>query len=185
MEITLKAGDSLQIPEGYKAIVKGESVEIEKAQKFKDGDVLVVVIGNVECPFIFFKASNGFCYYHFMLRPNGEINRSWFFNISILEYARHATELEKQLLFYTLKENGYQWNAEEKQVEKTRWRAKYGERYFTTTIFGQPHSFYERNDEYDKTHYDAYAYFHTEEQAEEAARRVKETLRKYHEEIGE
>ena len=28
-------------------------------------------------------------------------------------------------------------------------------------------------------------YFHTEEQTKEAARRVKETLRKYHEEIGE
>ena len=28
-------------------------------------------------------------------------------------------------------------------------------------------------------------YFHTKEQAEEAARRVKEVLRKFHEEIGE
>ena len=125
MKVELQCGDSITIPEGCKAIVKDGCVKIEKEEKeeqeeqeFKDGDVLVVIIGDVVCPFIFFKTSNGFCYYHFMLRPNGEINRSWFFNISILEYARHATELEKRLLFYTLKENGYQWNAEGKRVEK-------------------------------------------------------------------
>lgn len=33
--------------------------------------------------------------------------------------------------------------------------------------------------------YDALNYFRIKEQNEEAARRVRETLRKYHEEIGE
>lgn len=37
----------------------------------------------------------------------------------------------------------------------------------------------------DDAHYNAFSYFRTEEQGEEAARCVKETLRKHHEEIGE
>ena len=53
MKVKLKCGDSITIPEGCKAIVKGESVEIEQAQKFKDGDVLVVVIDRCGMPFHF------------------------------------------------------------------------------------------------------------------------------------
>lgn len=63
--------------------------------------------------------------------------------------------------------------------------SKKNKKYFTTTIEGRIHKFYECNDKYDNTLYDAYAYFRTGEQAKEAAKRVKETLRKYHEEIGE
>ena len=43
----------------------------------------------------------------------------------------------------------------------------------------------ETNVSFDKELWDSFNYFRTEEQAEEAAKRVKETLRKYHEEIGE
>lgn len=130
MKVKLKCGDSITIPKGCKAIIKGESVEIAKAQKFKDGDVLVVVIDDVACPFIFFKTSTEFCCYHIMLRPNGEISRTWFFDISKLVYTRHATEEEKRQLFDKMKEKGWQWNAEEKRVEKIRWRAKGKELYY-------------------------------------------------------
>ena len=97
----------------------------------------------------------------------------------------HATEEEKQLLFYTLKEKGYQWNAEEKRVEKIRWRATKGEDYhfinadLSISIIGDTYS------SLDNEFWGTFNYFRTEKQAEEAARRVKETLRKYHEEIGE
>ena len=40
-------------------------------------------------------------------------------------------------------------------------------------------------DEIDTKLYDSGNYFRTKEQAEEIAKRVKETLRKFHEEIGE
>lgn len=50
---------------------------------------------------------------------------------------------------------------------------------------GGIHSFEERNDECDNSFYKAFNYFRTEEQDREAAKRVRETLRKYHEEIGE
>lgn len=53
MEITLKAGDSLQIPEGCKAVIKDnvlvfekEKKEEAKTQEFKDGDVLTSLFDN-------------------------------------------------------------------------------------------------------------------------------------------
>lgn len=56
MEVKLKAGDSLQIPEGCKAIVKDGSVVFEKenVQEFKDGDILAYEdYSNYPCPFIY------------------------------------------------------------------------------------------------------------------------------------
>lgn len=91
----------------------------------------------------------------------------------------------RQLLFDKMKEQGLLWNAEEKKVEKIRWRAKKGEEYhFMNTDLTTVKST-ELGDDVDTNRYDALNYFHTEEQTSEAAKRVKETLRKYHEEIGE
>lgn len=84
-----------------------------------------------------------------------------------------------------MKEKGLKWNAEEKKVKKIRWRAKKGEEYrFMNTDFTTVCTT-ELGDDVDTNRYSALNYFHTQEQAEEAAKRVKETLRKYHEEIGE
>ena len=193
MKVELQCGDSFTIPEGCKAIVKDGSVIIEKGEKnetqeFKDGDVLVLVVNGKRCNTFIYKSTDkrGFHYYYVGLDVCNQISISespsnrWSNND--LSY---STEEEKQLLFDKMKEQGLKWNAEEKRVEKIRWRAKEEEEYFTTTIEGRIHKFYERNDEYDNTLYDIYAYFRTEEQTKEAAKRVKETLRKYHEEIGE
>lgn len=98
---------------------------------------------------------------------------------------RHATEEEKKEFFDMMKESGYRWNADDKRVESIWWRAKYGEKYFVVRMDGGIYSFEEYNDECDNSHYNAFNYFRTEEHDREAARRVKETLRKYHEEIGE
>lgn len=203
MKVELQCGDTITIPEGCKAIVKDGSVVFEKEEKeeaktqdFKDGDVLTSLFDN-KVVFIFKEDEskqkyNKNDYYVCHIYVSSSIG----YTIEVptkdsLSFCGHkdevrlATNKEKQFLFDKMKEQGLLWNAGEKRVEKIRWRAKYGEKYFTTSICGQIRSFYERNEEYDNTHYDAYAYFRTEEQTEEAARRVKETLRKYHEEIGE
>ncbi len=96
-----------------------------------------------------------------------------------------ATEEEKQLLFDKMKEQGLRWNAEEKKVEKIRWRAKKGEKYFSINTDIQVCTFLDNNGVCDNAFYDALNYFRTKAQAEEGAKSVKETLRKYHEEIGE
>ena len=185
MEIKLQCGDTITIPEGCKAIVKGESVEIEKAQKFKDGDVLVVVIDNVECPFIFFNTTEDRCWHHVCLYPDGEIRRTWFFYRSRLANARFATEEEKRQLFDKMKEKGWLWNAEKKCVELNRWRAKKGEEYYTINSVMEISQLIERGDSCDNGLWNALNCFRTQKQATEAARRIREALRQYHEEIGE
>lgn len=181
-------GDKIIIPEGWKAIVKDGSVVFEKIQEFKDGDILTYAdYSDYRCPFIykntdtrgrhqFYAGVN--CAGRIILSDDAE--KRW--GDGVLQ---HATEEEKQLLFAKMKEQGLRWNAEEKRVEKIRWRAEKGQEYHFLSNGLTEGSATETNVSFDKELWDSFNYFHTEEQAEEAARRVKETLRKYHEKIGE
>lgn len=193
MEVILKAGDSLQIPQGCKAVIKDGSVIIEKgekdeAQEFKDGDVLVLVVNGKRCNAFIYKSTDkrGFHYYYVGLDVCNQISISespsnrWSNND--LSY---STEEEKQLLFDKMKERGLLWNAEEKRVEKIRWRAEDGKEYYYVGNQGFLMVDTESGHTADENRCEFGNYFRTSEQDKEAARRVKETLRKYHEEIGE
>ena len=185
MKVELQCGDTITIPEGCKVIVKGGSVVFKKEKKkenrkknFKEGDVLHSILGNT---MLIFKATGSDNREDFESHYNNTRRNNKHWNI----YAfRHATEDEKQFLFNKMKKQGLQWNAEEKRVEKIRWRAGIGEEYFSFDIALRVQQFIEANDTYNNAVYDALNYFRTKEQNEEAARRVKETLRKYHEELG-
>lgn len=203
MEIKLQCGDTITIPDGCKAIIKDGSVVFEKEEKeeaktqdFKDGDVLTSLFDN-KVVFIFKEDeskqkdnTNGYYVCHIY------VSSSIGYTIEVptkdsLSFCGHkdevrlATNKEKQFLFDKMKEQGLLWNAEAKRVEKIRWRVKEGDKY---------HYISSTLEVSDTTYYDCYAHrlhvenyncFHTQEQTKEAARRVKETLRKYHEEIGE
>ena len=84
-----------------------------------------------------------------------------------------------------MKEQGLRWNAEEKKVEKIRWRAPEKCKYWYCTIDFNAAKTADYRYELDHRMNKYGNYFRTEEQAKEAGKRVKETLRKYHEEIGE
>lgn len=188
MEVKLKAGDSLNIPDGCKAVIKDDVVVFEKEQEFKDGDILAHLnYLNYRCPFIYKGTDkNGFHKYYIGLDV---LNCITLPNCTDARWGngtlRHATEEEKQLLFDKMKEQGFKWNAEEKRVEKIRWRAEEGRGYYSIDTDIEVYKYFEGNDACDNKFYDASNYFRTKEQAEEAAKRVKEVLRKYHEEITE
>lgn len=188
MEVKLKAGDSLNIPEGCKAVIKDNVVVFEREQEFKDGDILAYAgYTNYHCPFIY-KGTDAMGLYQFYIGVNC-VEEICLPNCTDARWGngtlRYATEEEKQLLFDKMKEQGLKWNAEEKKVEKIRWRAKKGEEYrFMNTDFTTVYTT-ELGDDIDTKRYNALNYFHTKEQAEEAAKRIKEVLYKYHEEIGE
>ena len=198
MKVELKCGDSITIPKGCKAIVKDGSVVFEKeeVQEFKDGDVLTSLFDN-KVVFIFKEDEskqkyNKNDYYVCHIYVSSSIG----YTIEVptkdsLSFCGHkdevrlATNKEKQFLFDKMKEQGLLWNAEEKRVEKIRWRAKRREEYYfmntdLTTVKSS-----ELDDDADTNRHAALNYFRTKEQTNEAARRVKETLRLYHEEIGE
>ena len=193
--IEIKAhGGKIIIPEGYKAVVKDGIVTVEKEEKvqdFKDGDVLTSRFDN-KVVFIFKEDEskqkdnkNGYYVCHTADYVIDVSTKDSLLFCGYKKDVRLATEEEKQLLFAKMKEQGLKWNAEEKRVEKIRWEAKDGEKY---------HYVFSTIEVNDTTHCNRLAdrlrvgngnCFRTEEQAEEAARRVKETLRKFHEEIGE
>lgn len=185
MKVDFQCGDTITIPKGCKAVVKDGSVVFEKEEKeevqeFKDGDVLCDTLNNV---ILIFKAMHNHARSSFDSHYN---NKGWSNERWNIEFFHHATEEEKQLLFDKMKEQGLKWNAEEKKVEKARWRAKRGEHYsLLDRITLKADCYIESFDEIDTKLYDSGNYFRTKEQAEEAAKRVKETLRNYHEEIGE
>ena len=189
MEVTLKAGDSLNIPEGCKAVIKDGSVVFEKGekeevQKFKDGDVLVAIVDDIAHPFIFFKTSENCCWYHACLYPNGEIYRAWFFR-STLANVRFATQEEKRQLFDKIREKGRESNAEKQSVDLIRWKAKEGEPVYFLNLH-QDESIVSKGVPASVDYlWNTYNYFRTQEQTIEAAKRVQEALRQYHEEIGE
>lgn len=200
MKVELQCGDTITIPEGCKAIVKDGSVVFEKeeqteekkeVQEFKDGDVLVDDFKNPLFPFKIImiykgtKSEDG-CYECYIHRDTeGDLGRDVSCCNSPLSKVRHATEAEKEELFDLMKEKGLRWNAGEKRVEKIRWRSEKCENYYflnsdlSISIMGDTYS--SMDDEF----WGTFNYFRTEKQAEEAAKRVKEALRKYHEEIGE
>jgi hypothetical protein len=116
-------------------IEDGVMVVLPKVEKFepKDGDV--VTYFNDDKPTVYIYKSghkyNTFFYAAYSssldscLLGKGEhlsMNRS---------DIRPATEEEKKLLFDKLKEEGYEWDAEKKEVVKIKWKPSYkGEYYF-------------------------------------------------------
>ena len=184
MKVKFKCGDSITIPDGCKAIVKGKSVvfdkeEKEELQEFKDGDVLHSTLDDL---MLIFKATHnhGRSYFDSHYNNKGSGDEHW--NI---EFFRHATEEEKSEFFDKMKEQGLQWNAEEKRVEKIRWRAKKDGDYYFIDINLTVKSIDDTYSTFDNGLWNALNYFHTEEYTAEAAKRVREALRQYHEEIGE
>lgn len=203
MKVELQCGDTITIPDGCKATIKDGSVVFEKEEKeeaktqdFKDGDVLTSLFDN-KVVFIFKEDEskqkyNKNDYYVCNIYVSSSIG----YTIEVptkdsLSFCGHkdevrlATNKEKQFLFNKMKENGLQWNAEEKRVEKIRWRADVGEEYYFINSSLDVLKIEECWSVLCGEHYLASNYFHTKEQAEEAARRVREALRQYHEEIGE
>lgn len=188
MKVELQCGDTIAIPEGCKAVIKGGKVVFEKEQTFKDGDILTTAYPLYpDCPFIY-KGTDEDNFHQFYIG----VDCSGCIIISDYEdkrwgngTLRYATEEEKQLLFDKMKEDGLRWNAEEKRVEKIRWKAEDGERYLCVGSQGNLVACKDDGYQVDENLYEFGNYFRTRKQATEAAKRIKEVLRKYHEEIGE
>lgn len=188
MKVELQAGDIITIPEGCKAVIKDGCVVFEREQEFKNGDILVSIVnGHRHNAFIYKNTDiRGFHSYYIGLNMDNLISIDNSDSKWGNAYLSYATESEKQQLFDLMNKEGLKWNAEEKRVEKIRGRAKRGEYYFLLDRMTLKADCYiECFDEIDTKLYDSGNYFRTKEQAEEIAKRVKETLRKFHEEIGE
>lgn len=182
MGMKIQAGDTITIPEGFKAIVRGRSVIFEKeeeVQEFKDGDVLHSTYDDT---ILIFKAMHAQArsYFDSYYNNKGLGNERW--NIELF---RHATEEEKHTFFESMKERGLFWNTDKKIVEKIRWRAKRNEIYYYVKEDLTTANTIETFNPCDNKRWDDFNYFKVEGQAEVAAKRMRKTLQQYHDEIGE
>jgi hypothetical protein len=184
MEIKFKQGDSVAIPEGCKAVIKDGVVVFEK--DFKDGDILADHSNGGNIIFIYkgIRTESGSYLNYVMLDGFGyiETNHSCCNAPNPISIIELATEEEKQLLFDKMEEQGLRWNAEEKRVEKIRWVAKDGGKYYVVNNFGHVVADKESGFNIDRLRWAFGNYFHTQEQAEQAADAVKMALMKFHEE---
>lgn len=187
MKVELQCGDTIAIPNGCKAQINGNEIVVEKEKKsedFKRGDILVSLSNEIILVDDYdFKEGHLYSFVH--VDRSGQLSKEPYFQWNEWHDWRFATDEEKQLLFDKMKEQGLRWNDEEKRVEKIRWRAEYDEEYYYVGNQGIVIVDKENGYSADKIKHEFGNYFRTYEQAEEAANRVKETLRKYHEEMGE
>lgn len=179
MKVELQAGDTITIPDGCKATIKDNQIAIEEQKEFKDGDIVISEYSKRVLIFSSYEKHDKGLFINYFDGVN-DPDSGWF-----TSSFRLATEEEKQLLFDKMEEQGLKWNAEEKRVEKVRWRAEDGKSYYYVGNQGILMVDTEDGHIADKNRYEFSNYFRTSEQAEEAAKRVKEVLHKFHEEIGE
>lgn len=128
MEIKLSAGDRINIPENCQARIEDNQIIIEEKKdeqkdEFKDGDILrSVQTGTI----VIFKSyednlKDSFCSHY---NSSNDSNFCW----SPVAF-RKTTEEEKQAFFDELWAKSLRWDAETKEMEKIRKRAKIGESY--------------------------------------------------------
>ena len=186
MEIILNCGDKINIPDGCKAEIKDGVITIEREVKeFKDGDILTS--NTMDCVLIYrnrgMRRLPEAAYYHcYATRERlcvaDDDRNSFFGNVNSFHL---ATEEGKQFLFKKMAERRLWWNAEEKRVEKIRWRAKKSQSYFFIDKDINSMEEEESGDAIDDILWRKFNYFRTQEQAEKAAKLVKTTLKKFHE----
>ena len=180
MEIILNCGDKINIPDGCKAEIKDGVITIEKEKStFKKGD-FVTSIGGTRMGIVYECREN-----------NGDpvICMHWDNDSKLGEFKKRrakifhlATEEERQTITAKMAEQNLRWNAEKKECEWIRWRAKDGEEY--CYVGNQGIIMVDKEDGHcaDKNRHEFGNYFRTREQAEEAAELIKATLKKFHEE---
>lgn len=179
MEIKLNAGDRINIPENCKATIEDNQIIIEEKKdeqkdEFKDGDILrSVQTGTI----VIFKSyednlKDSFCSHY---NSSNDSNFCW----SPVAF-RKTTEYEKQKFFDELKAKGLRWNAETKQMEKIRERAKYGKSYLYIEGKCKVVEVYDNRDAIDNANWEIGNYYRINEieQAEADAKAIRAIFEK-------
>lgn len=187
MEIKFTQGDSVAIPKGCTAEIKDGVITFTPKQEFKDGDILIDDVkpnhDDTHKIMMIYKGSKDLSgayrsYIHrdligFLIKDDSCCNVD---DCKI----RLATEEEKQELFDAMKEQGLYWNAEEKRVEKIRYRAKKYDTYWFIDSSCCARMTAEDGIGRDNEHYESGNYFRNEEDAERFLEILRESLRKFH-----
>lgn len=167
---------TIELKEGQTARIVGSTIIIEDAFEPKDGD-FVTLDDNWVSIYKSPSATGFISDYVGVGLPGCGYNTSWdkgTIGRSISKSIRPSTESEKQTLLDALDKEGLRWNAEEKRVEKKRWRAKMGEEYWRLSDRLTSAVSEESQHTIDNDRFKVGNYFQTEEEADAFAQKVRE-----------
>ena len=142
----------------------------------KDGDVITCTNDVCTYTLILKEVKSNRVYHHAVLLDDGFFETDdWISYVN----PRPATEEEKKKLFDKLVENGWEWDADKKQIVKLKWKPKYKEFYFKI-IFEHaviiPFRTYWTDDICDKAYYQKGWVFKTKEECQAFCKRLNQAL---------
>ena len=193
MEVKIKQGNEMidaTIEMGDGVMVVSPKEEKVDVTKFKDGDVITCgseCDGGLSWTFIlkgeidYFHDDYKFAEEYVSLDSNGSFEVGSYSDA--IKWFRPATEGEKQELFDKLKEEGYEWDAERKELVKLKWMPKCYDIYYFPCLkpdggkvefFTKSHTYLEEL--FDKNIINAGWYFETKEECQVFCDKLNETL---------
>ena len=191
MEIKIKTKEGLV--DASIEIVNGIMIvspkELPNCSNFKDGDIIVCDWSNSEWICILkgevdtIGSTRYFVedYCGMFFKGQGSDKEVWI-EASYSDSAtfiRLATEKEKKKLFDKLKEEGYEWDAEKKEIVKLKWKPLFGQLYHRPSLYGaeiKVSKIYWREDEVDKGYYNKGWCFKTKEECQAFCDKLNEAI---------
>lgn len=140
MEVKIKQGSemldaTIEMVDGV-IVVSPKEMKLD-VTKFKDGDVLTGGFednGGLSWTFILKGEIENFYNNYKFAKEYVSLDSNDSFEISsysdAIELVRYATEEEKKKLFDKLKEEGYEWKPDTKELVKLKWKPKVGDKYY-------------------------------------------------------
>lgn len=137
MEVKIKIGD--EMIDAKIVMMNGNMIVSPKVEKFKPKEVKymykvgeVIFVRSIYKHIVIYKESaNGYLYsYVDLVEGLLDIDDTPVCNECDITEIRPATEEEKKKLFDKLAEEGWEWDADKKELVKLKWKPKIGEAYY-------------------------------------------------------
>ena len=179
MEVKIKNGE--EMIDATIEMVDGVMVVSPKVEKYmyKEGDVIIV--RSQYKHILIYKESKNRRLYSFadLIDDLLDIDETPVCLEDDIKEIRPATEEEKQKLFDKLKEEGWEWNAEKKEVVKIKWKPKLSEVYYHPLFYKG--CFNIRKDMWvgsilDMIYYDKCWFFKTEEECQPLVDKLNQAI---------
>lgn len=174
MEVKIKNG--AEMIDATIEMVDGVMVVSPKKFEPKEGDVITCTRSNCTYTFIIKYLRGDIAYSYAVLLDNGILRyNDW----SKYENPHPATEEEKKLLFDKLKEEGYEWDEEKKEVVKIKWKPVLGEVYFRIEFIDHEFRYADwnwKNSTYEIEAYEGGWCFKTKEECQEFCNRLNNAI---------
>ena len=174
MEVKIKNGE--EMIDATIEMVDGVMVVSPKKFEPKEGDVITCTRSNCTYTFILKYLRGDIAYSYAVLLDNGILrDNDW----SKYENPHPATEEEKKLLFDKLKEEGYERDAEKKELVKIKWKPVLGEVYFRISFVDHEFRYADwnwKNSTYEIEAYERGWCFKTKEECQEFCNRLNNAI---------